>query len=318
MTDNIHPEELLSEGAWRPEIRAALLDLITEHGIDSPRYDPEQPPLVTIDCDGTLLYNSLAEVIMRHMILRRRFRTDRNFWQAIPERLGRDALQAAYKAVAGRNDSEISEMAAFKRYRAGMFGAYETLLSESLAEASLFAARMLRGLHERDIGEILDELIGTELDRPLGHEDIPAGPPFGALSLNTGIKLHVEVHELIRLLDANGFHIWLIDSVSVHAMRRLAKRIEFPEERVLGLEMQIQYGMLTERAADAVPVGEDKLELFLDTVGRSPVLALGDSMADYELLENSEGLALVVGERDEVLLEKAEEHGWLIQRELSI
>ncbi|MBU0551956.1 haloacid dehalogenase-like hydrolase [Myxococcota bacterium] len=318
MTDQIHPEELLSEGAWQPEVRAALLDLITEHGIESPGYDPEEPPLVAIDCDGTLLYNSLAEVLMRHMILRRRFRTDRNFWEIIPERLGRDALQAAYKAVAGRNDAEISEMAAFKRYRAGMFGVYESLINESFADAALFAARMLKGLHERDINETLDEIIGLELERPLSQEDVPGGPPFPALSLNMGIKVHAETMELIRLFDANGFHIWLIDSVAVQAMRRLARRIDFPEDRVLGLELQSQYGMLTEKLIEAVPVGEDKLELFLDTLGRSPVLVIGDSMNDYELLENSEGLSLVMGDRDEQLLEKAEANGWLIQRRLSI
>ena len=97
-----HQDGGLVLGAWRPEVHQALLDLINAHGINSPGYDPERPPLATIDCDETLIHNDLGEAMMRFMITRRRLKTDRGFWYTIPDNLGRDAIQAAYKAVAGR------------------------------------------------------------------------------------------------------------------------------------------------------------------------------------------------------------------------
>ena len=56
---------------------------------------------MAIDCDGTLIYNDIGEAMMRYMITRRKLSADRAFWNhVVPERMGRDALQAAYKAVA--------------------------------------------------------------------------------------------------------------------------------------------------------------------------------------------------------------------------
>jgi phosphoserine phosphatase len=73
-----------------------------------------------------------------------------------------------------------------------------------------------------------------------------------------------------------------------------------------------------DRVGDALPIGEGKVEVLLDTVGRSPVLAVGDSMNDFALLENCEGLSLVVDRGDDELLERAAEHGWLVQSELTV
>ena len=72
---------------------------------------------------------------------------------------------------------------------------------------------------------------------------------------------------------------------------------------------------MTDRPVEPWPVGEGKLELFLDTVGRSPVLMIGDSMNDFELLENCEGLSVVIDKGDETLVERANEFGWAVQSE---
>jgi hydroxymethylpyrimidine pyrophosphatase-like HAD family hydrolase len=49
------------------------------------------------------------------------------------------------------------------------------------------------------------------------------------------------------------------------------------------------------------------------------VLAIGDSMNDFDLLENCEGLSIAVdrGDNDE-LIERAQENGWKIQGTLSV
>ena len=93
----------LSPGGWTPEAYDALIELINKHGINSEGYDPERPPLVALDCDGTLILNDVGEALMRFLVNRRQINGDRRFWQSlVPENLGRDALAAAYKAVAGR------------------------------------------------------------------------------------------------------------------------------------------------------------------------------------------------------------------------
>jgi phosphoserine phosphatase len=101
-------------------------------------------------------------------------------------------------------------------------------------------------------------------------------------------------------------------------VRALARRLGHPEEQVLGIELVSQGGSYTDKTLEPVPAGEGKLELFLDTVGRSPVLVIGDSMNDFEMLENCEGLSIVIDKGDDELIEKAEELGWRVQPGLSI
>ncbi len=315
MTQSEQQHGELQPGAWKPEVHAAILALLDEHGVNSPGYDPEKPPLATLDCDETLICNDIGEAMLRYMVTRRRFHADRGFWQLIPERLGRDAIQAAFSAVAGRNDAEVKDTAAFRRFRAGLINVYETLREQEGNEAAyVFAARTLRGLHEKSVAELVEDVLDYELDRPVGQEEIASGPPFTGLIVPTGIRVYREMLNLVDVLDAHGFQTWIVTSSNAYVVRGLARRIHFPEERVLGIELSVQSGMLTDRVNDPTPIGEGKLELFLDTVGRSPVLAVGDSMNDFDLLENCEGVSIAIdrGDNDE-LLERAAEYEWHIQ-----
>jgi phosphoserine phosphatase len=319
MSEQQIAEGTLPIGAWTPEVHAALTELINTHGSLSPNYDPERPPLATIDCDGTLIFNDIGEAMMRYMVTRRRLNTDRGFWNhVIPERMGRDALQAAYKAVAGRADNEVHDTAAYRRYRAGMMSLYENLKSRNMEEAYLYATRLLRGLHERTVADLVEEILDYELDRPLGSEDVPAGPPFSGCVVPTGISVYNEMIELLQVLDAYGFSTWIISSSNVYIVRALARRAGFPEERVLGIELQTQGGRYTDRVSEPTTIGEGKLELFLDTVGRSPVLAIGDSMNDFALLENCEGVSIAIENGDDAFLNAAEENGWFVQTRLTV
>ncbi len=317
----IEESHLLPLGAWQPEVYARLLELIDRHGVNSPDYDPEKPPLAIFDCDGTLIHHDVGEAMMRYMVTRRKLNTDRGFWQhLVPDRLGRDALNAAYKAVAGRADNEVHDTAAYRRYRAGMMGAYHTLLeTDGHDTAYSFAVRMLRGQHERTVADLCEEVLEYELGRPLGQEDIPHGPPFAGLVVPTGIRVYIEMVELIGALENQGFQTWIVTASNAYIVKALARRIGFPEERVLGVELQTQGGRYTDRIIEPSPVGEGKLEMFLDLVGRSPVFVAGDSMNDLELMENCEDTCLVIDKGgDDQILTIADEKGWLIQPPLSV
>lgn len=311
--------EGLAQGAWRPEIHAALLDLINTHGSSSPNYNPSRPPIAAFDCDETLICHDVGEAMLRYMVTRRRFHIDRGFWQLIPDRLGREAIQAAYNTVAGRPDNEVAGTAAYRRFRAGMIGVYEALRAqEGLESAYTWAARLLRGQTERQVHDLVEEVIEYELGRPLDTEEIAGGPPFPGMIVPTGIRVYREMHNLIGVLEQHGFQTWIVTSSNAYIVRGLARRMGFPEERVLGIELGNQGVSYNDRVGDALPIGEGKVEVLLDTVGRSPVLAVGDSMNDFALLENCEGLSLVVDRGDDELLERAAERGWLVQSELTV
>jgi len=59
----------LTPSGWNPVVYDALIKLINTHGINSEGYDPERPPLVALDCDGTLILNDVGEALMRFLVL---------------------------------------------------------------------------------------------------------------------------------------------------------------------------------------------------------------------------------------------------------
>lgn len=331
-------EAIFPLGAWEPSVHAALTALIQSRGVLSPDYDPEEPPLAVIDCDEILINNDLGEAMLRFMVTGRRFKVDRGLWFAVPEKLGREAIVAAYHSIAGRTDNDVYEMAAFRRYRAGLLGAYETLRQTQPAAAYLFALRMLRGLHEHTVADLVEEILDYELRVEPTHEEIPAGPPFQSLVVPVGLRTHREVLQLLNALTTHGFQTWLVSNSNQYILKALAQRLGFNESHVLGMSLTTQGSAYTDRLEESWnlttgelaederesglpldPAGEAKLEIFLDTVGRSPDLVIGTSVSDVALLENCEGLSILLG-RD---LEEGEEpneleayalkQGWLIQ-----
>ena len=67
MSDEHIEDGTLALGAWDPKVHEAIINLINSHGINSPNYDPERPPLAALDCDGTLICNDIGEAMLRFL-----------------------------------------------------------------------------------------------------------------------------------------------------------------------------------------------------------------------------------------------------------
>ncbi|MEE2645528.1 MAG: haloacid dehalogenase-like hydrolase [Myxococcota bacterium] len=306
-------EDLLSPGRWLPEVRTAILKLIEEHGVGSEGYDPEAPPLAVFDCDQTLIRHDVGEAVMRHMITHRRLRPSRGFWRQLPEDYSREPISAAFTAMIGRSDSDVWETAAFRRYRAGMFQVYAYLSENDVEAAYTFAASCLRGYSEADAAQIVDDIVTQELSAPIGYEEVVPGAPFPGMTVPTGLRIYQEMIELVDVVKRAGFSPWIVSGSLTQSVQSIAKYLGIAQSNVLGLSLRQNNGVLVEQAIEPITVGEGKLEAFLDAIGRSPVLAIGDSIHDAMLLENCEGLSIVMDRGDQKLRGLADEHKWLCQ-----
>lgn len=99
--------------------------------------------------------------------------------------------------------------------------------------------------------------------------------------------------ELLALLRANGFQIWIVSGGTAEFMRVWASdAYGIPPERIVGSEEKLQY-----RIADGKPVlirkpgfdvyndGPVKPVSIFRAIGRRPVLAVGNSDGDREMIE---------------------------------
>ncbi len=140
--------------------------------------------------------------------------------------------------------------------------------------------------------------------------------------------------ELIELLNAKGFQVWLCSGSAISAMQAIsAKHLGVPPERCIGTRFQVQVGENQGRLSfkrGAIQAGLLNLaevkaaNLKLATVN-GPVLAFGNSSGDIWMLKfaadsHRRGLALVLDHDDPrefvyakpELLDLAKQRGWTV------
>ncbi|MCG8461268.1 MAG: haloacid dehalogenase-like hydrolase [Holophagales bacterium] len=151
--------------------------------------------------------------------------------------------------------------------------------------------------------------------------------PYGEL-------YYAPMLELIEYLHANQFVVYLVSGSQQGFTRAYGQSVlGIPAERAIGHAVELDFSLvdgapvfLRRGSFLAPPVdGKGKAEILRNRIGRQPVLAFGNSMGDFEMLQfatSSEypslGLILVHDDpdeyvyRDQELLEHAETLGWQI------
>ncbi|MEM7584760.1 MAG: HAD family hydrolase [Acidobacteriota bacterium] len=144
---------------------------------------------------------------------------------------------------------------------------------------------------------------------------------------------YLPMRQLIELLHARGFAVYVVSGSQQGFTRRFGTDVlELPAPRLIGSPVQLSFSLEDDTSAlvrqDAFlspsPDGAGKAEIIRNRIGLQPVLAFGNSMGDFEMLQYatsspypSLGLILVHDDpeeyvyRDDKLIQHAEQNGWL-------
>ncbi|TCG09081.1 HAD family hydrolase [Paraburkholderia steynii] len=117
--------------------------------------------------------------------------------------------------------------------------------------------------------------------------------------------------ELLDLLRSNGFQIWIVSGGTAEFMRVwVEKAYGIPPERVVGTEEKLKYmirdgkpALVREPGFDFIDDGPGKPVGIFHAIGRRPIMAVGNSDGDREMLEYTasgpgETLAMLVHHDD--------------------
>ncbi|MGF6574169.1 phosphoglycolate phosphatase-like HAD superfamily hydrolase [Paraburkholderia sp. GAS333] len=99
--------------------------------------------------------------------------------------------------------------------------------------------------------------------------------------------------ELLRLLRANGFRVWIVSGGTAEFMRVWAKEAYgVPPEQVVGSEEKLKYEvrdgrpvLIRQPGFDFIDDGPGKPVGIFRSIGKRPILAFGNSDGDREMLE---------------------------------
>jgi len=119
---------------------------------------------------------------------------------------------------------------------------------------------------------------------------------------------------VVNLFNEAGVEVWLISASGGIVVQAASLYMGIPQDRVLGMEVEVEDGLLTDRMKTPMTANAGKVEAIEETLGLRPVASFGDSRGDLEMLEYAQQ-AFVVGQRartNESFITLAKDRGWPI------
>lgn len=305
----------LPEGRWKPEVKEALEKEIARLGRRSPGFSEEMRPAAVLPANDALVYNDAGEIVFRALVDRADFRFGDEFWRLVPIAFGRQALRAAYEQFIDLPVSVWPQQPTYRQYRKGFLGAYQTMCSRTgRLECRGFLARLTRGYTLDEISTYAQAILREESIETRRPDIIAGGTEDETfVSVRRGYAYVQEMKELVKLLQEEGWDVWVVDTELQQILEVVVKPLGVPAGRVIGIQLVTKDERLTGQVGGAAPIRTGKLELVLGVLGRAPELALAAKPEDEALLAYGEGLRLVLDKGNERLRKVGAEKGWLFQ-----
>lgn len=105
-------------------------------------------------------------------------------------------------------------------------------------------------------------------------------------------RIYQPQKELIKKLRANNFDVWIVSASNIDLVKAGAPYIGVDPNNVIGYDLEVENGLLTDRLKKPIPYREGKLAAIKKTIKRQPDLVSGDSRGDKEMLEYSKGICI--------------------------
>ena len=296
----------LSQAGWRPEVRDALCTLAQRGSNDG-------APVV-FDFDNTCIAGDVGELFGHFLVETMRYRYDLDsFWELIHPADGRQRLRELTQRALAVDEVLRSSSEAYERYLSEMAALYGRRLHRAgKRDCYAWAVRLHLGLTPAQMDSWSMEAIVKELTQPR-RCDVYCTDAGEEVEVQRGIRPLREIRELMLALEQAGFEVWIVSATNVWSVRQFAPYFGVPPRRVLGNRVEVRGDQLTDQTIEPALFREGKAEVIDDVIGRTPVLAVGDAITDYEMLCMASDLALVIDRGDETLRRGAEQRGWLLQ-----
>ncbi len=116
-----------------------------------------------------------------------------------------------------------------------------------------------------------------------------------AANLQHPLPLFNEQKKLIDLLKSKGVKIYVVTASVKWAIEPGAKLLGLNDESVIGIETELERGLVTNKQKGPITYQMGKVQALLEkTGGKKPFLTSGNTMGDFHLLNTATELALAV------------------------
>lgn len=294
-----------NEGAWLPGVREAIAGAIEAGG---GRGEGEAPPLAVFDLDYTCIHGDIGYAVFYHMVEHRLFRPR---FEAFRRLLLRHDPGGSASWILERleREEDPGERDTLRLRIRDLFGSMRRERGD--VESFGWLAGLLLGWRRDEAVEVTRLVLGRELGAPIGRRVI-ARAGERTWSVPSGIRVHGEIENLIAVLVDRGFDVWIVSATAQPIVEAAAAHVGVEPERCIGVRFRSDGGVLTDLDGP-VTCRQGKVEAIRTIIGRRPVFAAGDGSTDVEMLDDCQGMRLLLDRGRADLVEYGKSRGWTIQ-----
>lgn len=296
---------------WPDEASEALARVLDQHRIDRDD-DGATRPVIALDFDNTCILGDVGETI--HYVLCDRFSyalDDEDFWGVIAPEDGRERLRNSWRELRRQGVTDASQGEDAQAFANDLIAVYARRAARLGKEAAYqWAPRMHAGLSRTWLHRAALAHFEAEGSAPLRTEERIA-PDGVRLVMQRGLRVRPAFRELIALFSENGFAVWVVSATNSWTVQAVAPHLGVSSRRIIGNACRVEGDRITDVREGPTTWRRGKVEAIQQAVGRPPVLAVGDTWTDLEMLESATDLAILVDRGDPELASIADERGWL-------
>jgi phosphoserine phosphatase/predicted acylesterase/phospholipase RssA len=294
----------LGPRGWSPEIRRLLASITAS---------ASKRTVVALDLDNTILHGDIGDAMFLKMVVERQYAGDEDrFWSLIPNERAAQVLRD-YWTQFKKNPPKTEDLEPhrwtpeFADYVVLFIRQYEEMLKpdDGGRKAYPWVVSLMSGLGADTLRKMAGDLWKKEMDRSAAPFTIHSRK-YGDVEIQGGLRVHQELRQLIDDLHQKGAQVWIVTASSEWLGQHVAGLLKIPRERVLGMRLRTSaFGQLE----PPLTYREGKADA-LRLKGLRPVLAIGDSMTDVEMLKDANSRIIIdrgkipVGEVEKALWQR--------------
>ncbi len=248
-------------------------------------------PCAVFDCDGTVIKGDIGEAMFYRQI--ERFQFQRSPAEVWPDHPGNALIESLYRRLARMTETERTASAEFGAFADLLISWYVDQIAAGLVtKACADIVRLLAWFTPDEVRAIARATFDDERTAPLSTRRL------GSRTLPRGVRFLREGRELLTELLRLGFDVWAVSGSNRWSVEPVFASLGIPPERVIGLEMKVQDGVLTPEEVEPIPIREGKISALRLRTAAAPLLVASDSKNDIPLFLFSTDLKVRINSRN--------------------
>lgn len=270
----------------------------------------QRPRISVFDFDNTCLMGDCGALIHCHISRTMSWNFEQGILPQITDELGRARIQelldayrrdvasgpdaGAAKNADQRRDQHSGQLTAQRLYAELVFIFPRYMEQHGPSDTYAWATGLYAGLAVDELRELARDMIRDEGQREFQEEQVCSSVVEEAsLTIRRGLRKRPAIAELIEVLSENGVATSIVSASNEWTVKEASRWTGVPLERVYGNRAETLANAITSNVRLPVTWGPGKVTIAQQISETRPLLAIGDSRTDKELLDYAEHAVLI-------------------------